>query len=212
MSYKKRFIELSLSKNALQFGSFKLKSERISPFFFNSGVFSDGKSLLEISELLAELIEEKKLNFDNLFGPAYKGIPLIASLSSTLEKKYNKSVNIIYDRKGEKKHGEGGEIVGNFNNGKTLIVDDVITAGTAIKNILKKLSKYNHNSTHLIVLLDREEKGSSETSASKEIENEYGLKVLSLINLSDIIEYVGSTKDFNIYKKDIEEYKEKYGS
>ena len=212
MSYKKRFIELSLSKNALQFGSFKLKSERISPFFFNSGVFSDGKSLLEISELLAELIEEKKLSFDNLFGPAYKGIPLIASLSSTLEKKYNKSVNIIYDRKGEKKHGEGGEIVGNFNNGKTLIVDDVITAGTAIKNILKKLSKYNHNSTHLIVLLDREEKGSSETSASKEIENEHGLKVLSLINLSDIIEYVGSTKDFNIYKRDIEEYKEKYGS
>tara|TARA_B100000767_G_scaffold57468_1_gene53176 strand:- start:1981 stop:2430 length:450 start_codon:yes stop_codon:yes gene_type:complete len=143
MDYKKAFIELAIKKDALKFGSFKLKSERISPYFFNSGVFSDGKSLSIISNLFIELINQKNLKFINIFGPAYKGIPLASALSAFLSVKDNHVTNFVYDRKDKKLHGEKGDIVGTFKSGNTLIVDDVITAGTAIKNTLVKLEKYN---------------------------------------------------------------------
>ena len=143
MDYKKTFIELAIKKDALKFGSYKLKSERISPYFFNSGVFSDGKSLSVISNLFIELIKEKNLKFINIFGPAYKGISLASALSASLASKHNEETHFIYDRKDQKLHGEKGDIVGTFKNGNTIIVDDVITAGTAIKNTLVKLEKYN---------------------------------------------------------------------
>ena len=142
MDYKKTFIKLAIDKDALKFGSFKLKSERMSPYFFNSGVFSDGKSLSIISNLFIELIKEKNIKFTNILGPAYKGIPLAATLSSFIAEKNGNETNFIYDRKDQKMHGEKGDIVGTFNDGKTLIIDDVITAGTAIKNTLKKI-KYS---------------------------------------------------------------------
>ena len=156
MDYKKTFIELAIHKEALQFGSFKLKSERISPYFFNSGVFSDGKSISIICNLFSQLIKEKNLQFANIFGPAYKGIPLAASLSSLLANNNNET-NFVYDRKDQKQHGEKGDIVGNFKDGNTVIVDDVITAGTAIKSTLEKLKKYNIKTDSLLVMLDREE-------------------------------------------------------
>jgi orotate phosphoribosyltransferase len=133
MNYKKEFIELAINKNALKFGSFKLKSERISPYFFNSGVFADGLSLSIISNLFLKLIKEENLKFENIFGPAYKGIPLAAALSSQLASLDGLETNFIYDRKDQKLHGEKGDIVGSFKNGNTLIVDDVITAGTCNK-------------------------------------------------------------------------------
>ena len=212
MDYKKTFIELAINKDALKFGSFKLKSERISPFFFNSGVFSDGKSLSIISNLFLELIREKNLKFENIFGPAYKGIPLASTLASHIATESNYETNFIYDRKGEKKHGEKGDIVGTFKEGNTLIVDDVITAGTAIKNTINKLEKYNVSINALIVLMDRQEKGSQDSSASDEIKKEYGINVYSLINISDIINYVSNTEEFEKFKKDIIEYKKKYSS
>jgi len=211
MDYKKTFIELAIKKEALKFGSFKLKSERISPYFFNSGVFSDGKSLSIISNLFLQLIEEENLSFKNIFGPAYKGIPLAAALSSFMAVKNGYESNFIYDRKGQKNHGEKGDIVGTFKDGNTLIIDDVITAGTAIKNTIKKLEKYNIQTSTLLVLLDRQEKGSKEISASDEIKKDFNIEVYSLINITDIIDYVADIKEFEKYKGDIVAYKKKYG-
>ena len=211
MNYKKEFIELAINKNALKFGSFKLKSERISPYFFNSGVFADGLSLSIISNLFLKLIKEENLKFENIFGPAYKGIPLAAALSSQLASLDGLETNFIYDRKDQKLHGEKGDIVGSFKNGNTLIVDDVITAGTAIKNTLRKLERYNINTDSLLVLLDRQEKGSDSISASNELKRDYGIQVYSLISISDIIEYVSKTQEFEEFKDSIINYKEKYG-
>ena len=211
MDYKKTFIELAIHKEALQFGSFKLKSERISPYFFNSGVFSDGKSISIICNLFSQLIKEKNLQFANIFGPAYKGIPLAASLSSLLANNNNET-NFVYDRKDQKQHGEKGDIVGNFKDGNTLIVDDVVTAGTAIKSTLEKLKKYNIKTNSLLVMLDREEKGSKEISASQELKEDYNIDVYSLINISDVINYVSMTGQFESYTEDIVAYKRKYGS
>ena len=212
MDYKKTFIELAIKKDALKFGSYKLKSERISPYFFNSGVFSDGKSLSVISNLFIELIKEKNLKFINIFGPAYKGISLASALSASLASKHNEETHFIYDRKDQKLHGEKGDIVGTFKNGNTIIVDDVITAGTAIKNTLVKLKKYNLKITSLLVLLDRQEKGSSSISAAEEMQKEFNIDVYSLISISDIVEYVTNTKEFEKFRDSIIEYKEKYGS
>ena len=212
MDYKKTFIELAIKKDALKFGSYKLKSERISPYFFNSGVFSDGKSLSVISNLFIELIKEKNLKFINIFGPAYKGIPLASALSASLASNHNEETYFIYDRKDQKLHGEKGDIVGSFKNGNTVIVDDVITAGTAIKNTLVKLEKYNLKITSLLVLLDRQEKGSGSISAAEEMKKEFNIDVYSLISISDIVEYVTNAKEFEKFRDSIIEYKEKYGS
>ncbi|MDA9181323.1 orotate phosphoribosyltransferase [Gammaproteobacteria bacterium] len=212
MDYKKTFIKLAIEKNALKFGSFKLKSERISPYFFNSGVFSDGKSLSIISNLFIELINQENLKFTNIFGPAYKGIPLASALSAFMSVNDNHITNFIYDRKDQKLHGEKGDIVGTFRSGNTLIVDDVITAGTAIKNTLTKLEKYNLQTDTLLVLLDRQEKGSSNISAAEEIKKDFNIQVHSLINITDIIEFVTNTSEFNEFKDSIIQYKEEYGS
>jgi len=212
MDYKKTFIELAIRKDALKFGSFKLKSERISPYFFNSGVFSDGKSLSIISNLFIELIKEKNIEFTNLFGPAYKGISLASALSAFMASNNLRDTFFIYDRKDQKLHGEKGDIVGSFEDGNTVIVDDVITAGTAIKNTIKKLKKYNLQITSLIVLLDRQEKGSDSISAAEEIKKKFNIDVYSLINISDIINYVENTKEFEKFKDSIVDYKKKYGS
>lgn len=212
MDYKKTFIELAIKKDALKFGSYKLKSERISPYFFNSGVFSDGKSLSVISNLFIELIKEKNLKFINIFGPAYKGISLASALSASLASNHNEETHFIYDRKDQKLHGEKGDIVGTFKNGNTIIVDDVITAGTAIKNTLLKLEKYNLKITSLLVLLDRQEKGSGSISAAEEMKKKLNIDVYSLISISDIVEYVTNTKEFEKFRDSIIEYKEKYGS
>ena len=212
MDYKKTFIELAIEKDALKFGSFKLKSERISPYFFNSGVFSDGKSLSIISDLFIELIKEKNIEFTNIFGPAYKGISLASALSAFMATNRKEETYFIYDRKDQKLHGEKGDIVGTFKSGNTIIVDDVITAGTAIKNTLNKLEKHNLKITSLLVLLDRQEKGSENISASEEIKKKFDIDVYSLISISDIIDYVSSSKEFEEFKNSIIEYKEKYGS
>lgn len=212
MDYKKTFIELAIEKDALKFGNFKLKSERISPYFFNSGVFSDGKSLSIISDLFIELIKEKNIEFTNIFGPAYKGISLASALSAFMATNRKEETYFIYDRKDQKLHGEKGDIVGTFKSGNTIIVDDVITAGTAIKNTLNKLEKHNLKITSLLVLLDRQEKGSENISASDEIKKKFDIDVYSLISISDIIDYVSSSQEFEEFKDSIIEYKEKYGS
>jgi orotate phosphoribosyltransferase len=174
--------------------------------------FSDGKSLSIISDLFIELIKEKNIEFTNIFGPAYKGISLASALSAFMATNRKEETYFIYDRKDQKLHGEKGDIVGTFKSGNTIIVDDVITAGTAIKNTLNKLEKHNLKITSLLVLLDRQEKGSENISASDEIKKKFDIDVYSLISISDIIDYVSSSQEFEEFKDSIIEYKEKYGS
>ena len=211
MDYKKTFIKLCIEKEALKFGKFELKSGRTSPFFFNSGVFTDGQSINLISELFLQIIKEKKINFTNIFGPAYKGIPLAAGLAQIMFKNNMGVVNFIFDRKDEKKHGEGGELIGTFLPGNTIIVDDVITAGTAIKKSLENVNKYEIQINDLIVLLDRKEKGESSKAASEEIKMQFNIDVHSIITIHDILKFIGNDVNYRHFKADVEEYIANFG-
>ena len=211
MDYKKAFIKLCIEKEALKFGKFELKSGRTSPFFFNSGVFTDGQSINLISELFLQIIKEKKINFTNIFGPAYKGIPLAAGLAQIMFKNNMGVVNFVFDRKDEKKHGEGGELIGTFLPGNTIIVDDVITAGTAIKKSLENVNKYEIQINDLIVLLDRKEKGESSRAASEEIKMQFNIDVHSIITIHDILKFIGNDVNYRHFKADVEEYIANFG-
>ena len=211
MDYKKAFIKLCIEKEALKFGKFELKSGRTSPFFFNSGVFTDGQSINLISELFLQIIKEKKINFTNIFGPAYKGIPLAAGLAQIMFKNNMGVVNFVFDRKDEKKHGEGGELIGTFLPGDTIIVDDVITAGTAIKKSLENVNKYEIQINDLIVLLDRKEKGESSKAASEEIKMQYNIDVHSIITIHDILKFIVNDVNYRHFKADVEEYIANFG-
>ncbi len=211
MDYKKAFIKLCIEKEALKFGKFELKSGRTSPFFFNSGVFTDGQSINLISELFLQIIKEKKINFTNIFGPAYKGIPLAAGLAQIMFKNNMGVVNFVFDRKDEKKHGEGGELIGTFLPGDTIIVDDVITAGTAIKKSLENVNKYEIQINDLIVLLDRKEKGESSRAASEEIKMQFNIDVHSIITIHDILKFIGNDVNYRHFKADVEEYIANFG-
>ena len=211
MDYKKAFIKLCIEKEALKFGKFELKSGRTSPFFFNSGVFTDGQSINLISELFLQIIKEKKINFTNIFGPAYKGIPLAAGLAQIMFKNNMGVVNFVFDRKDEKKHGEGGELIGTFLPGDTIIVDDVITAGTAIKKSLENINKYEIQINDLIVLLDRKEKGESSKAASEEIKMQFNIDVHSIITIHDILKFIGNDVNYRHFKADVEEYIANFG-
>ena len=211
MDYKKAFIKLCIEKEALKFGKFELKSGRTSPFFFNSGVFTDGQSINLISELFLQIIKEKKINFTNIFGPAYKGIPLAAGLAQIMFKNNMGVVNFVFDRKDEKKHGEGGELIGTFLPGNTIIVDDVITAGTAIKKSLENVNKYEIQINDLIVLLDRKEKGESSKAASEEIKMQFNIDVHSIITIHDILKFIVNDVNYRHFKADVEEYIANFG-
>ena len=211
MDYKKAFIKLCIEKEALKFGKFELKSGRTSPFFFNSGVFTDGQSINLISELFLQIIKEKKINFTNIFGPAYKGIPLAAGLAQIMFKNNMGVVNFVFDRKDEKKHGEGGELIGTFLPGNTIIVDDVITAGTAIKKSLENVNKYEIQINDLIVLLDRKEKGESSKAASEEIKMQFNIDVHSIITIHDILKFIDNDVNYRHFKADVEEYIANFG-
>lgn len=211
MDYKKAFIKLCIEKEALKFGKFELKSGRTSPFFFNSGVFTDGQSINLISELFLQIIKEKKINFTNIFGPAYKGIPLATGLAQIMFKNNMGVVNFVFDRKDEKKHGEGGGLIGTFLPGDTIIVDDVITAGTAIKKSLENVNKYEIQINDLIVLLDRKEKGESSKAASEEIKMQFNIDVHSIITIHDILKFIGNDVNYRHFKANVEEYIEKFG-
>ena len=211
-SFQKTFIDLALQSNALEFGKFILKSGRESPYFFNAAKMLNGCDLFSLANCYLEAIEDSNIEFDCMYGPAYKGISLASALSAFLASNHKEETYFIYDRKDQKLHGEKGDIVGTFQDGNTIIIDDVITAGTAMKNTLIKLEKYNLNINSLLVLLDRQEKGSEDVSASDEIKKNFNIDVYSLISISDIIDFVTNTKEFEKFKSSIIEYKEKYGS
>ena len=208
--YQKDFVDFTLETGVLKFGEFTLKSGRISPYFFNAGLFNTGSHLSQLGKFYAQAIEASNLQFDVLFGPAYKGIPLAAATAIALNDNFNRNVPYSFNRKEAKDHGEGGSIVGHPLEGDILIIDDVITAGTAIREAQDIINANDANTKGVIVALDRQEKGKGELSAIQEVEQIFGIRVLSIINLSHIIEHLKASKNEDVVSR-IESYRSQYG-
>jgi orotate phosphoribosyltransferase len=189
-NYQKTFIELARSVDALRFGEFTLKSGRISPYFFNAGAFCTGVSLSELGRCYAQAIVQSGVEFDVMLGPAYKGIPLVASIAIALANDHGRDVPWAYNRKEAKDHGEGGVMVGAALRGRVLVVDDVITAGTAVREVLSIIDGQGAVCVGVAIGLDRQERGQGELSAIQEIEQEFDLQVVNIVNLEDLIEYL----------------------
>ena len=208
--YQNDFVDFMLEIGALKFGEFTLKSGRVSPYFFNAGQFNHGNHLSQLGQFYAKAIEASGIKFDVLFGPAYKGIPLAAATAIALNDSFNRSVPYSFNRKEAKDHGEGGNIVGHPLEGDILIIDDVITAGTAIREAPDIITANGANTKGVIVALDRQEKGKGELSAIQEVEQNFGIAVVSIINLSHIVDYLKANNDKNIISR-IESYRSQYG-
>jgi len=208
--YQNDFVDFMLEIGALKFGEFTLKSGRVSPYFFNAGQFNHGNHLSQLGQFYAQAIEASGIKFDVLFGPAYKGIPLVAATAIALNDSFNRSVPYSFNRKEAKDHGEGGSIVGHPLEGDILIIDDVITAGTAIREAKDIISVNGAKTKGVVVALDRQEKGKGELSAIQEVEQNFGIAVVSIINLSHIVDYLKVNNDKNIINR-IESYRSQYG-
>lgn len=209
--YQKAFIEFALSREVLRFGEFTLKSGRVSPYFFNAGLFNTGSALARLGQYYAEAIIESGLEFDVLFGPAYKGIPLAAACSVALADHNQRDVPYSFNRKETKAHGEGGNIVGSPLQGRILIIDDVITAGTAIRESMQIIDAAGAKPAGVLIALDRQEKGRGELSAIQEVEQQYGIPVLSIITLENLITYLEQQPDMQTNLAAVNAYREKYG-
>ncbi len=186
--HQRRFVDLALARSALRFGRFTLKSGRESPYFFNAGLFNDGESLATLGQCYAEALSRSALPFDMLFGPAYKGIPLVASTAIALAVQQGRNAPWAFNRKEAKDHGEGGQTVGTPLAGKVVIVDDVITAGTAIRESVELIRRAGAEPVGVLLAVDRQERGQGERSAVQEVEAEFGLRCVSLLTLTDLID------------------------
>lgn len=209
-SYQKEFIEFTLQHNALKFGEFKLKSGRISPYFFNSGVFQTGDALAKLGRFYAAAIVNTNVNYDMLFGPAYKGIPLVCTTAIALANEHKKNYPYAFNRKESKDHGEGGNIVGAPLKGKVLIIDDVITAGTAVRESMQLIQAAKANLSGVVISLDRQERGQQNLSAIQEIEQTYQTSVISIIQLQHILEYIKDKAQYQDFLPKIQAYKKEY--
>ena len=208
--YEKDFVDFTLETGVLKFGEFTLKSGRISPYFFNAGLFNTGSHLSQLGVFYAKAIEASGLEFDVLFGPAYKGIPLATATAIALNDSLRRNIPYSFNRKEAKDHGEGGSIVGHPLEGDILIIDDVITAGTAIREAKDIITANGAKTKGVIVALDRQEKGNGELSAIQEVEEIFGITVLSIINLSHIVDYLKDLKNADTLQS-IEDYRSQYG-
>jgi orotate phosphoribosyltransferase len=212
-NYKQKFIEMSIQIGALKFGEFELKSGRVSPYFFNMGLFSTGQVIKNIGDFYASTLEESSIEFDMLFGPAYKGIPLASAMSASLFMNHDKDVPFVYNRKEKKGHGEGGQIVGPSLSGKIVIVDDVITAGTAIKEASEIIREAGAEISGIIIAIDRQEKGLGEYSAVQEVSSDLGVPVISIVSLDQILAFVkNSSGELENHVGAIENYRKEYGA
>lgn len=204
------FIEFCINKQVLKFGEFTTKAGRISPYFFNAGLFDDGDSLLRLGEFYANSIEKSGIQFDMLFGPAYKGIPLVASIAIAYAKK-GRNLPYAYNRKEAKDHGEGGVIVGATLKGSVLIIDDVISAGTSIRESVKLIQANGAKACGVSIALDRQEKGLGALSAVQEVEQENKLPVCAIANLTALLNYIQNKTDMAQFLLPIQGYRRKYG-
>lgn len=209
--YQREFIQFLLKHQALTFGEFKLKSGRISPYFFNSGVFHDGEALNKLGYFYASAIINAQINYDVLFGPAYKGIPLVCTTAISLATHYKHNAAYCFNRKEVKDHGEGGNIVGAPLKGRVLIIDDVITAGTAIRESMQLITAAHATPAGIVIAMDRQERGRENISAITEIEQTYATQVISIIKLQDVIDYLSEQKDLKEALERICSYQQQYG-
>jgi orotate phosphoribosyltransferase len=210
-AYKKEFIALALELGVLRFGEFTLKSGRISPYFFNAGLFNTGYAAAKLGRYYAAAIAESGIEFDMLFGPAYKGIPLAALSAAALAEHQDIDVPFAFNRKEAKAHGEGGSIVGAPLEGRVLIVDDVITAGTAVREAYQIISSSGANVAALAISLDRQERGQGTLSAVQELKQALGIPVVSIIRLNDLIEVLEESSDYEAFLDPVVAYRREYG-
>ena len=208
---KKRFIDLAIKYDVLRFGEFTLKSGRISPYFFNAGLFSSGYALAELGSCYAQTILDEDIDYDVMFGPAYKGIPLVSAIVYALSVNHGIDKPYAFNRKEAKDHGEGGLIVGAELEGNVLIVDDVITAGTAIREAVDIIKAEGAHTTAVLIALDRQEKGKTELSAIQEVNRDYGIDVFSIITMADLIDYLEADEANRQYLDAMQAYRSEYG-
>ena len=213
-NYQSNFLDFVIDHNILKFGKFKLKSGRVSPYFFNAGLFNTGKKLNFLAESYAAAIVQSNLSFDVLFGPAYKGIPLVSATAIALSREHELEKPYVFNRKEEKQHGEKGLLVGSNLEGRVLVIDDVITAGTAIREVVEIIRNTNALISGVAVALDRQEKGLSDLSAIQEIEDMLSISVISIISLEDIISYLESSEDKGLKRslEGVKTYRYLYGT
>ena len=209
--FQQDFIELALECDVLQFGKFELKSGRISPYFFNAGKFSTGGALARLGRCYAAALRASGVHVDMLFGPAYKGIPLVSTTAMALSEQHGVDLPFAFNRKEAKTHGEGGSIVGAPLAGDVVVIDDVMTAGTAIRESMAILNESSARGAGVVIGLDRCERGDGERSAAQQVEQDWGLTVVSVVSLHDIIDWVESNREMAQHREALEQYRERYG-
>ncbi len=209
--YQREFIRFCLEREVLRFGEFTLKSGRQSPYFFNAGLFNTGSALAALGRFYAEAVVASGARFDLLFGPAYKGIPLVSATAVALADQHGRDYPWCFNRKEAKDHGEGGALVGAPLQGRVLIVDDVITAGTAIREIMQIVQAAGAQAAGVLVALDRQEKGKGDLSAIQEVERDFGLAVYSIVSLAELIEFLRGEPARQVDLERIDAYRLKYG-
>ncbi len=209
--YQRDFIRFAIDRGVLRFGEFTLKSGRTSPYFFNAGLFNTGSALAELGRCYAAAIVDSKISFDVLFGPAYKGIPLAATTAVALADQHGQDVPWCFNRKEAKDHGEGGSLVGAPLAGDVLIIEDVITAGTAIREVMQIIKAQQANAAGVLIALNREERGNGELSAIQEVERDFGIPVVSIVSLTQVLEFLADDPQLKQHLPAVEAYRAQYG-
>ena len=209
--YKRDFIEFALNRNVLKFGEFTLKSGRKSPYFFNAGLFNTGADLARLGEFYATAIASNAVLFDVVFGPAYKGIPIGTTVSVALFNRYGVDKPVCFNRKETKDHGEGGNLIGSPLQGKILLVDDVITAGTAIRESMELIDANNAELAAVLIALNRKERGKGELSAIQEVERDYQCRVLSIIDLDNLMQFIEQDPRYTAHLPAMRAYRAEFG-
>lgn len=210
--YQRRFLDFAIECQALRFGEFTLKSGRLSPYFFNTGLFNSGARLAQLGEYYAHAIVDSGLAFESLYGPAYKGIPLVSAVAVALAQHHGRDLSYSFNRKEAKDHGEGGIIVGAPLHGKVLIIDDVISAGTSVRESVEIIGNAGATSVGVAISLDRQERGEGKTSAVQEVEQRFGLRVVSIVDLGILLRYIGDKQELKTHSAAIDAYRKQYGT
>ncbi|WP_145541543.1 orotate phosphoribosyltransferase [Yersinia alsatica] len=210
-AYQREFIEFALNKQVLKFGEFTLKSGRISPYFFNAGLFNTGLDLAKLGRFYAAALMDCGVEFDLLFGPAYKGIPIATTTAVALAEHHERDVPYCFNRKEAKDHGEGGSLVGSPLQGRVMLVDDVITAGTAIRESMEIINAHGATLAGVMISLDRQERGRGDISAIQEVERDYHCTVISIVTLKDVISYLEEKPEMADHLAAVRQYRQKYG-
>ena len=210
-AFQRDFIEFAIERGVLKFGEFTLKSGRVSPYFFNAGLFNRGGDLAKLGRFYADALMDAGVAFDVLFGPAYKGIPIATTTAVALADSHKLDVPYCFNRKEAKTHGEGGNLVGSPLEGKVMLVDDVITAGTAIRESMTLIEQQQASLSGVPIALDRQERGNGELSAIQEVERDFGTQVISIVSLADVVAYLTEKGGFDSEISAINTYRENYG-